>query len=97
MKLRKALQWLIALACIAAAVLNVLYLCGQLPKSATSIGCMAILACYVLQWGTRRAAGSKLADTAGDETALDRVRVVLTLVSALVWLITIGMSFFWRV
>lgn len=97
MKLRKALQWLIALACTAAAVLNVLYLCGRLPKRATSIGCAAILLCYVLQWAARRAAGSKAADTAGDDTAIDRVRVVLTLASALVWLITIGMSFFWRI
>ena len=49
MNLRKVLQWLIALACTAAAVLNILYLTGAQPKSVTSIGCAAILACYVLQ------------------------------------------------
>lgn len=31
MNLRKALQWLIALACTAAAVLNILYLTGAQP------------------------------------------------------------------
>ena len=55
MNLRKVLQWLIALACTAAAVLNILYLTGAQPKSVTSIGCAAILACYVLQWVARRA------------------------------------------
>ena len=44
MNLRKVLQWLIALACTAAAVLNILYLTGAQPKSVTSIGCAAILA-----------------------------------------------------
>ena len=43
MNLRKALQWLIALACTAAAVLNILYLTGAQPKSVTSIGCAAKL------------------------------------------------------
>ena len=33
MNLRKVLQWLIALACTAAAVLNILYLTGAQPKS----------------------------------------------------------------
>ena len=63
MNLRKALQWLIALACTAAAVLNILYLTGAQPKSVTSIGCAAILA----------------------------------LAAAAVWIVTIGMSFFWKV
>lgn len=96
MNLRKAMQWLIALACTAAAVLNILYLTGAQPKSVTSIGCAAILACYVLQWVLRRAAPAAQAGTAGDNTPIDRVRMILTLAAAGVWIITIGMSFFWR-
>ena len=97
MNLRKALQWLIALACTAAAVLNILYLTGAQPKRVTSIGCAVILACYVLQWAVRRAAPAAQAGSEGDNTPLDRVRVILTLAAAAVWIVTIGMSFFWKV
>ena len=67
------------------------------PKSVTSIGCAAILACYVLQWVARRAVPAAKAENAGDNTPLDRVRVILTLAAAAVWIVTIGMSFFWKV
>lgn len=97
MNLRKALQWLIALVCTAAAVLNILYLTGAQPKSVTSIGCAAILACYVLQWVARRAVPAAKTENAGDNTPLDRARVILTLAAAAVWIVTIGMSFFWKV
>ena len=97
MNLRKALQWLIALACTVAAVLNILYLTGAQPKSVTSIGCAAILACYVLQWVARRTVPAAKTENAGDNTPVDRVRVILTLAAAAVWIVTIGMSFFWKV
>ena len=96
MNLRKALQWLIALACLSAAVLNILYLTGAQPKSATSIGCAVILACYVLQWVARRSGRAEKPSAKDDSTLLDRIRVVLTLVSAVAWIVTIGMSFFWK-
>ena len=41
--------------------------------------------------------GLPKAENAGDNTPLDRVRVILTLAAAAVWIVTIGMSFFWKV
>ena len=45
----------------------------------------------------RRAVPAAKAENAGDNTPLDRVRVILTLAAAAVWIVTIGMSFFWKV
>ena len=86
------LQWSIAAALFAAAACNVLYLTGVWTRTAVSAGMLLVILCY-LAVAVYKRKGTK--DVVSD-TRMDRLRGNATGVLAVIWLVTTGLSMFWR-
>ena len=90
--MEKLMRWGILVSCAIAAVPNVLYLCGLCPQQVTSYGFLLLIICWAANLILRRKAA---AEPAAQDTPIERIRGMATLIFAALWLVTTGLSLFW--
>lgn len=87
------LQWSIAAALFAASACNILYLTGVWARTAVGTGTLLVILCYLAVAIYKR----KGTDNTVSDTRMDRFRGNATGALAVIWLVTTGLTMFWRV
>ena len=93
MDMKAILQWSIMATLLAATVFNVLYLTGVWTHAAVETGSLLVVLCYLAVILYKR----KMTGDAVTDTRADRLRGNATGALAVIWMITIGLTMFWRV
>ncbi len=92
MNIKRLLQWAILAVCLAAALLNILYLTGVLSQHAATYGFLLVLAVFAAQLLLKK----RFADAPPTpNTRLENLRGILTAVFAVTWLVTSGLALVW--
>ena len=92
MHIKRILQWVILAVCLAASVLNILYLTGVFSQHAATYGFLLVLAAFAAQLLLKK----RFADAPPTpNTRLENLRGILTAVFAVTWLVTSGLALVW--
>lgn len=92
MRIKRAMQWAILAVCLAASVLNILYLTGVFSQHAATIGFILVVACFAAHLLLQK----RYADAPpAPDTPPERLRGILTAVFAVIWLVSAGMALVW--
>lgn len=92
MLLKRLLQWAVLFSCTVGSALNILYLSGVCGRRAPGIGFTMILLC----WTVASVLKSRLESVEMNKSmVVDRIRIILTVLFSIVWLITSGIALVW--
>ena len=90
--MKSVLQWSIATALFAASGCNILYLAGVWPRTTVSVGTLLVIVCYLAVVIYKRKGDNQTVS----DTRMDCLRGNATGVLAVIWMITMGLTMFWR-